>query len=374
MTYTLRKVTFSGERPEGAGVALSWDDLPVGRVIRLAGVDSNIDANVMELLLDPLSETGPAVVTYAATEGASVSELVESILCELEILAIGLFPAWLPEGERLSGPGGGGVAAVRILATRLASSAHHFGPFLADLAARAIQHRGPLVPGQRGPTGRSFPAESRAAGLARVIASTFGRESAALVVYVPERLTSHGETVLVAGCEWLAYRSGMGIWLVGPELHRVETLYLEVPAAVRRLAKEMTAPPLTPTAGAPPIAGRPHAGSVVEQSMEAALAECAWAHGRTWNQTYQSKDPLFVVVRTDLMWVQEKCVVELDGPEHETLAQMERDRIRDRHLERDGFTVLRFTNQQVMDDPGAILRHIEEFLRGRRLGMNEGAG
>ncbi|GAA1023425.1 hypothetical protein Aple_089220 [Acrocarpospora pleiomorpha] len=374
MPYTLRKVTFSEECPEGAGVALSWGDLPVGRVLRFAGVDSNIDANVMELLLDPLPETGPAVITYAAVEGDSVSELVESILRELEILAIGLFPAWLPEGERLSGPGGGGVAAARILATRLASSTRHFGPFLADLASRAIQHRGPLVPGQRGPKGRSFPAESRAAGLARVIASTFGRESAALVIYVPEKLTSHGETLLVAGCEWLAHRSGMGIWLVGPELRRVENLYLKVPAAVRRLADEMTAPPLTATVGVPPIAGRPHAGSAVEQAMEAALAECAWAHGRTWNQTYQSKDPLFVMIRTDLMWVPEKCVVELDGPEHETFAQMERDQIRDRHLERDGFTVLRFTNQQIMGDLRAVLRHIEEFLRGRRLGMSEGAG
>ncbi|GIH27727.1 hypothetical protein Aph01nite_60370 [Acrocarpospora phusangensis] len=355
-------------------MGLAWGDLPVGRVLRLAGVDSPIDANVMELLLDPLPESGPAVITYAAAEADSVSELVESVLRELEILAIGLFPAWLPEGEKLSGPGGGGVAAARILAMRLASGTRHFGPFLADLAARAIQHRGSLVPGQRVPNGRSFSAESRAAGLARVIASTFGRESAALVVYVPEKLTSHGETLLVAGCEWLAHRSGMGIWLVGPELPRVETLYLEVPAAVRRLAEEMTPPPLTTTVGVPPIAGMPHAGSVVEQAMESALAKCAWAHGRTWNQTYQSTDPLFVMIRTDLMWVPEKCVVELDGPEHETFAQMQRDQIRDRHLERDGFTVLRFTNQQVMGDLQAVLRHIEEFLRRRRLGMSEGAG
>ena len=146
----------------------------------------------------------------------------------------------------------------------------------------------------------------------------------------------------------------MGIWLVGPEVRRVETLYLKVPAAVRRLAEEMTAPPLTVTVGVPPIAGRPHPGSVVEQAMEAALAECAGLMAGPGIRRYQSKDPLFVVIRTDLMWVREKCVVEPDGPEHETFAQMERDRIRDRHLERDGFTVLRFTNQQVMDDQGGF--------------------
>ncbi|WP_198168334.1 endonuclease domain-containing protein [Herbidospora yilanensis] len=335
-------------------------------MLRIAGVDSSIDANVMELLLDPLPETGPAVVTYAAAECDSVPELVGSILRELETLAVGLFPVWLPEAEKLSGPGGAGVAAARALALRLASGTRHFGPFLADLAERAVQARGPINHGQAMSERRSFPAESRAAGLARVIASTFGRDTAALVLYVPETLSPHGETVLVAGCEWLAHRSGMGVWLVGPDLRRVDTVHVEVPPAVRRLATEMKAPPAPAKVGVPPVAGKPHAGSAVEKAMEAALAECAWAHGRTWNQTYQSQDPLFVVIRTDLMWVAEKCVVELDGPEHETLAQMERDRVRDEHLERDGFTVLRFTNQQVLGDMQAVLHHIEKCLRARR--------
>ncbi|MFB9252159.1 endonuclease domain-containing protein [Sphaerisporangium melleum] len=325
-------------------------------------------------MLDPLPETGPVLVTYSVAEGDSVSELVESILGELETLAIGLFPGWLPGGERLSGPGGGGVAAARALAIRAASSSRHFGPFLADLADRAIRHRGPLAPGRPAPKGRSFPAEARAAGLARVIASTFDRESVALVIHVPEKPTSHGERVLVAGFEWLAHRSGMGIWLVGPELRNVDTHYLEIPAAVRRLADEMAPPSRRAAVGVPPVAGRPHPGSEVEQAMEAALTECDWAHGRTWNRTYRSRDPLFVMIRTDLMWAREKCVVEIDGPEHETFAQMERDRTRDRHLERDGFTVLRFTNQQVRGDLQGVLRHIHDFLRARRLGMSEGAG
>ncbi|WP_203993291.1 endonuclease domain-containing protein [Sphaerisporangium rufum] len=352
---------------------LSWGDLPVGRVLRLAGADSAIDANVMALLLDPLPENGPAIVTATAAGGDSVPAMVASVLGDLETLALGLFPAWLPEAERLSGPGGGGTAAARTLAMRLASGSRHFGPFLADLAARAVQHRGPLVPGRPAAAGRVFPAEIRAAGLARVIASTFGRESAALVMYVPEHLSSRDETLLVAAGEWLARHGGMGVWLVGPELRRVETRYLTVPAAIRRLADELAGTLLTRPVGVPPVAGRPHPGSAVERAMEAALAECEWAHGRAWNQRYRSTDPLFVTIRTDLMWEREKCVVEFDGPEHETLAQLERDRIRDRHLERDGFTVLRFTNRQVLDDLPQVLRHIQEFLQARRHGTTIGA-
>ncbi|GLX92384.1 DUF559 domain-containing protein [Herbidospora sp. NBRC 101105] len=329
----------------------------------------------MELLLDPLPETGPAVVTYAAAECDSVPELVGSILQELETLAVKLFPDWLPEGGKLDGPGGGGMAAARVLAMRMATGTRHFGPFLAELAAHAIQHRDPFALGLRSTRSRAFPAEVRAAGLARVVGAAFRRCEVALVVHVPEKLSSHGETVLVAGSEWLAHQSGMGVWLVGPEVKRVETVHLKVPEAVARLARELP-PSETPVEvlRVPPLRGEPARYSEVEQAVEKALLDCPWAHGREWNQTYASTDSLFVTIRTDLMWAREKCVVELDGPEHRTAAKAEMDRIRDRRLERDGFTVLRFTNEQVLDDLPAVLRRIKEFLLGRRLGLNEGAG
>nr|WP_063818109.1 DUF559 domain-containing protein [Herbidospora sakaeratensis] len=352
----------------------TWGDLPVGRVLRIAGVDSSIDANVMELLLDPLPEAGPAVISYAATECDSVPELVGSILRELETLAVGLFPAWLPEGDKLDGPGGGGMAAARVLAMRMAVGGRHFGPFLAELAAHAIQHRGEFTPGRLPARCRAFPAEVRAAGLARVVAAAFRRDEAALVVHVPEKLSSHGETVFVAGCEWLAHQSGMGVWLVGPEVRRVETVHLKVPEPVARLAAQLPAPVTrAEVLRVPPLRGEPARYSEVEQAVEQALLDCPWAHGREWNQTYPSNDPLFVSIRTDLMWAHEKCVVELDGPEHLTAAKAEMDRLRDRHLERDGFTVLRFTNEQVLDDLPAVLRRIRDFLLGRRLGLSEGA-
>ncbi|WP_169807555.1 endonuclease domain-containing protein [Herbidospora mongoliensis] len=344
-------------------------------MLRIAGVDSSIDANVMELLLDPLPETGPAVITYAAAECDSVPELVGSILGELEKLAIELFPIWLPEGDKLDGPGGAGIAAARVLAMRMASGTRHFGPFLAELAARAIQHQGQFATGLKPMPGRKFPAEVRAVGLARVIAGTFRRQDAALVVHVPEKLTSHGETVLVAGCEWLAHQSGMGVWLIGPEVKRVETVALKVPQPVTRLAEKLPPSETTPTRilRVPPICGEPARYSEVEQAVEKALCESSWAHGRTWNQIYPSSDSLFVPIRTDLMWAEEKCVVELDGPEHRAPAKAEMDRLRDRHLERDGFTVLRFTNEQVLDDLPAVLRRIKRFLLGRRLRLSEGA-
>ncbi len=74
---------------------MSWGELPAGRVVHLAG----IDADAIELSFDSLPVDAPAIVTYSAGESDSVQEMVEGVLRELEILAVALFPAWLPEGD-----------------------------------------------------------------------------------------------------------------------------------------------------------------------------------------------------------------------------------------------------------------------------------
>ncbi len=74
------------------------------------------------------------------------------------------------------------------------------------------------------------------------------------------------------------------------------------------------------------------------------------------------------------MWAAEEMSSNSTVPNIRAPARMELNRLRDRHLERAGFTVLRFTNEQVLDDLPAVLRRIRDFLLGRRsLGLNEGA-
>ena len=54
----------------------------------------------------------------------------------------------------------------------------------------------------------------------------------------------------------------------------------------------------------------------------------------------------------DASWDDHKLVVELDGYEyHRTRAAFERDRRRDAMLRTEGWTVLRFSWRQVVDDP-----------------------
>jgi hypothetical protein len=68
-----------------------------------------------------------------------------------------------------------------------------------------------------------------------------------------------------------------------------------------------------------------------------------------------------VVYKADFMWRKEKLIVETDGRDvHTTRRAFEHDRLRDQRLALAGFTVVRFTWRQVVDDP----RGVAETLRG----------
>ncbi|MFD0886397.1 endonuclease domain-containing protein, partial [Streptosporangium algeriense] len=117
--------------------------------------------------------------------------------------------------------------------------------------------------------------------------------------------------------------------------------------------------------GSSAVAGRPHPGSSVEAVLERALSAHAWAAGRAWNQTYQPH-PLANPIRLDLLWQAERCVVELDGPEHRSPDHLAEDRLRDGRLIEDGYKVIRFTNERVLTDMPAVLRELKRFLHTRR--------
>ncbi|MEU9889433.1 DUF559 domain-containing protein [Sphaerisporangium sp. NPDC051011] len=346
-------------------MAHSWAELPVGRVVRLL----RADAAVSTLTVEPLPEAAPAVLTYTPSAAKSVAEAVAAALRELEAAAVELFPAWLPGAEGIEGPGGASVIAVRTLALRAASTSRHFGPFLADLAESALRGA---------PVASRFAPEVRAAGLARVLASGFGRTRAAILVRVPEALSASEEDVLVAACEWLAGRGGFGVWLAGAlttSADHVEPVTLRFPGHdVRVPPRRSPHPPGRPVERAiayPPVIGKPHPASKAEKVLEKALSSHLWARGRAWNQTYQSH-PLTNPIVVDLLWRAERCAVEIDGDDHLKPDHFAADRQRDVQLQLDGYAVLRFTNAQVLTDVENVVGQLEQFLRSRRNETLEG--
>ncbi|MFG1914873.1 endonuclease domain-containing protein [Micromonospora sp. NPDC048898] len=356
-------------RADGEADQAWWAAPPTRRVSHLPAVDPE----VLRVALDPLPPAAPAVVHYRPTAVDSLGDLVADVLDQLDTAARAMFPGWLPDAARLETEGTLGSAAVRALAARAAARSPHFGPFLADLAERAL--RGPRQPAARS----RFAPGVRAAGLARVIAEAYDREGCVLVIALPD-LGEDAERTLVAAAEWLVRHGGCTVWLAGGPLRhadRVRSVPIQLPARFTNLAGATDPATATATATAaehaptvlawPPIAGLPRGDSAAEQALERALAPHDWARGRRWNHTYEWH-LLGTSYRLDLFWPVEGLAVEVDGPEHRGRIAFANDRRRDVQLQLLGLDVLRFTNEQVLTDAPAVVDGIRRLLARRRAG------
>ncbi|WP_051724073.1 endonuclease domain-containing protein [Micromonospora chokoriensis] len=349
----------------GAANGAWWAAPPTRQVSHLPAVDPEL----LRVALDPLPPAAPAIVHYRPTVVGPLGDLVDALLDQLDTAALAMFPSWLAGADRIDSEGTLGVAAVRALAARSAARSRHFGPFLADLAERGLRD-------PRRPAGRSrFAPGVRAAGLARVIAEAYDRESCVLVMALPD-LEAEAERTLVAAAEWLVRHGGFTVWLAGGPLRhvdRVRSVPVRVPTRFAELASTRDPPPATAAEPGstvlawPTIAGVPRGDSAAEQALERALAPHDWACGRRWNQTYEWH-VLGVAYRLDLFWPAEGLAVEVDGPEHRGRIAFANDRRRDVQLQLLGLDVLRFTNEQVLTDVPAVVDGIRRLLARRRAG------
>ncbi|MGX4652773.1 endonuclease domain-containing protein [Micromonospora sp. SCSIO 07396] len=326
-------------------------ELPMDRVIELRGAQTN---SVAATATGELPDVAAIVLRPSAT--TTPTSFVRAALDELEDVAVALLPGWLPEAIDVPHADPYGLAAVRAAAVGRARDSAHFAPFLAHLATVALSGRRPVDP---------FPLEIRCPGLTRVVAEGFGRSRVSLLIEVPDDLDAAGERALVAGAEWLCHHGRVSVWLVGAVLRHEDRV---VCARLDRAENDRPRPVLPLPAD---VLGRPHPGSRVEAVLEAALAAESWAVGRCWNR-YHQPHPLSPPVCLDLLWPDERCVVEIDGPEHCRPDRFEADRQRDVQLQLDGYAVLRFTNARINHDVGAVVHQIGTLVRARRRDITEG--
>ena len=293
-----------------------------------------------------------AVAVDAASLGRS--DVTEQVIEALSEAVAGMYPAWLPEAEPLAGPGGAGLAAVRAICERVAGNSDLFGPFLLAAAEASLCGR-PLAVAE-------FARETAVRQARKLILRAYGYERLVVMVELTGTWSSAQIEVAEANALWLAGSGELIVWLFGIPTARMtraprSSLHDRVPASDPSAASHT--PYFTP------LRGRPNEFSRAEQRLESHLARSPWATGRAWNQTW-SPGVLANSIRVDLVWPREKCVVELDGPDHLDTDKYAADRARDRALQRAGFLVLRYTNDEVLGDVARVLDELERFLEDRR--------
>jgi very-short-patch-repair endonuclease len=348
----------------GAQMATRWWSVPPLRQVTYL---ADTDAELLGIALDPLPDGAPAVVQFRPSAAVSFGDQIGVLLRDLDRAAVSLFPRWLSGAGQVDALDREDLSAIRALARRTAEQSHHFGPFLIDLAERSVL-------GRSG-GGSAFKPEVRAAGLARVIAEAYGRDSAAILMEIPAELTPAGELSFVGAAEWLASSGQFSVWLAGTPLRtvdRVKVIAVALPEYLRDLAA--TAAPsvepeidLRPAFQFPPLSGVPRADSPAELTLERALAPLPWARGREWNHTFEATH-LSRDFRLDLYWAEERVVVEVDGPDHRQWLKWADDRDRDVYLQMYGHNVLRFPNEIVLADVQLVVQKIHHVVSRRRAG------
>ncbi len=332
-----------------------WTAIPRGRVVYLRGVTGE----AVELAVEA-SDSAPALITYAVTTLDGMPGTISDLLAELDRAARGLITQWLPRARDLVGHGDEARAAVRALASRRAQEIDVPVALLVDLAGRAVAGQHPI----------SLAAEVRADGLAKVIALSYHQERLTLLVNGPPSLAHAEAEMVVSACDWLVHHASAEVWLTGPAwaaVDRVGAVDVQLPAEIAAINAPTSATDDGQLLRAtyPPVRGQPRWDSPAELALEKALARRPWAYGRAWNETHRFH-AMANPIRVDLMWFVERCVVEVDGPEHRGMARFDSDRRRDVLLQLDGFAVLRFTNRQIDHDVEAVVSKIEWFITARR--------
>ncbi|WP_207840300.1 endonuclease domain-containing protein [Williamsia soli] len=338
---------------------MDWSALPASGVVSLKGVG----AAAIALALDDLPDDAPAVLLTRIDQVSGASQVIDELIGRLERTAYDLYPAWLPGAEVTPGRSTIDRVAARSLAATMAASTPHHRPFLMDLAANAVAaHSG----GESSELSLKYSSAGLMAGLVRVISESFVRDAVVFALYPAAVFTAAQQEQLAATCDWLA--TYVGVWLlddITSPLDRFPIQSLEPGDAPVADEQTWTLPTLT----YPPLAGRPHPASTAEGKLEAHLARQHWAGSRRWNQTVPTGD-LSPYVRADLVWPEACLVVEIDGADHRTAAKYADDRRRDVALQLAGYTVVRFTNEQVLSDTPRVADIIEK-LRSDRLAAKE---
>lgn len=301
---------------------------------------------------------GAGVATIALViEQAEPSSIPEFVLNQIEIATIALFPAWLQEAAGIETRGGAGREALAALARAAAGQTDLFGPYLLAISDAALCKSPEALAGR-------FASQTVIRECYKLFCRAYRTDQVALILDLGIRADFEAASAAQEAALWIAAQDAFSIWLCGTNLSQISRVPIETKVDQTNSAAIPVRYP-SPVLQVTPLAGRPNPLSKTETRVEAYLCRYSWARGRAWNATWSS-GALGNPIRIDILWEAERLAIELDGLDHLEPTKYANDRARDRALQFAGFTMLRFTNQEIADDISRIASEIERFLTQAR--------
>ena len=331
-----------------------------GHVLRI----SDIDGLALDDLVDSVATDLPVFLDYRGPADRTARDVVTEVLDALESIVLALFPTWLPghhAGELLD------ADEAEDAARRLCRDA--------AFTSSAVVHFARMAAGA--PSAGSRPGnEARAAALTFLLRRSYHRDTVVLAVRASPDRPVRAQQAAAAACRWIADHGRLAVWLTSDALLAVpwvpgfrigvgstDRSDLPTPDSAADESVDRAAGPPLLTVSRP--AGSPAPHSAAEQALERALTHQHWARDRQWNRSPRDLDPLSPAVVVDLLWTRAKVVVEVDGADHRGPVKYARDRRRDNMLQRAGYLVLRYTNEQVLDDATLVAAELAAVLAER---------
>jgi len=335
----------------GPGHVFGWPDASASTLFSAADLALGSSAALVVL---PMRANDPQARHLPSAE-LRADRLIEASLVSLVDVVVSLFPDWLPGARGIDSAAGAGRAAVEDIVRSTASRGPLYGPLLKRIAEAAIVGRGRPKLGD-------VPQATIALECLKLVRAAYEVADVALIL-AADRFTP---AELERAANWFAEHGRCAVWLAGPavtEMRRIERVDIPDGLNLQHPTSELAID--LPTPRVTPLSGRPNPFSEIEKRLEAQLSLLDWATGRAWNAAWHAGD-LHNGIRVDLMWADARCVIELDGPEHRLAERYRADRVRDRLLQRAGFSVLRFTNEEVLEDIERVVSFIERYLAQQR--------
>lgn len=101
------------------------------------------------------------------------------------------------------------------------------------------------------------------------------------------------------------------------------------------------------------------------RSEPTAAEKILWQHLRNRqlnNFKFARQEPIGPYI-ADFVCRAKKLVIEIDGVTHETPDELAHDSTRTAYMEREGYRVIRFKNEEIFGDLGPVLEAIERNLK-----------